>query len=61
VRRASELRSTPAGPADEIADPFGRSRRVARATADEVRRQTLELARRLFDIEGAHMLLEPPP
>ena len=56
VRRADELRSTLGGSTgQEVADPFGRSKKVARQTAAELRRLTSQLAERLFDIsaEGA--------
>jgi protein-tyrosine phosphatase len=51
VRRADELRSALGGlTGQELADPFGRSRRFAKQTADALRRLSSELAERLFDV-----------
>ncbi len=54
VRRAAERRVAGAvGSADEIRDPFGRSKKVARLIAVEIQRLSLELAGRLFDVAGS--------
>ena len=54
VRLAAERRVAGAvGSADEIRDPFGRSKKVARQTAVEIQRLSLELAGRLFDVAGS--------
>ena len=53
VRRAAELRAALGGmTGQEVADPFGRSRRVQKQTADELRRLSIELAERLFDVSA---------
>ncbi len=50
VRRAAELRSAlGASTSQEVADPFGKSKKVAKQTAAELRRLCSELAERLFD------------
>ena len=51
VRLAAELRAALGGStSQEVADPFGKSRRVAKQTATELRRLSSELAERLFDV-----------
>jgi protein-tyrosine phosphatase len=53
VRRADQLRSALGGwTSQELADPFGRSKRVAKNTAGELRRLCSELAERLFDVSA---------
>lgn len=53
VRRAAELRSALGGPTSrEVADPFGKSRKIAKQTAGELRRLTIQLAERLFDVSA---------
>ena len=50
VRRADELRTFLGGTtSQEVADPFGKSKKVAKQTTDELRRLCSELAKRLFD------------
>jgi protein-tyrosine-phosphatase len=53
VRRADELRTLLGSPtSQEVADPFGRSKRVAKQTASELRRLCSELGQRLFDVSA---------
>lgn len=53
VRRAHELRAALGGSTtQEVADPFGKSKRVAKRTAAELRRLCSELAERLFDVSA---------
>jgi protein-tyrosine-phosphatase len=53
VRRADELRAALGGSTgQELADPFGKSRRVAKETASELRRLCSQLAERLFDVSA---------
>ena len=53
VRRADELRAALGGSTrQEVADPFGKSKRVAKQTAAELRRLCSELAERLFDVSA---------
>jgi hypothetical protein len=53
VRRADELRSALGGlTSEEVPDPFGKSKRVAKQTAAELRRLCSELAERLFDVSA---------
>jgi low molecular weight protein-tyrosine phosphatase len=53
VRLADELRSAVGGSrSQEVADPFGKSRKVAKQTAAELRRLCSDLAERLFDVSG---------
>jgi protein-tyrosine phosphatase len=54
IRRADELRSALGGwTSRELADPFGKSKKVAKQTAAELRRLCSELAERLFDVSSA--------
>jgi protein-tyrosine phosphatase len=56
VRRAAELRAALGGlTSPEIADPFGRPKKIAKQTAAEVRRLSAELAERLFDVSAKGM------
>lgn len=56
VRRAAELRTALGGlTSPEVADPYGRSKKLAKRTAAEVRRLSSELAERLFDVSAAGM------
>jgi protein-tyrosine phosphatase len=51
VRRVAELRAAKSvGSAEEIADPFGRSSRVARQTAIEIQHLSTRLSAGLFDV-----------
>jgi len=53
VRRAAAVRAARgAEPVAEVLDPYGRSRRVAERTVADVRRLSIELAERLFDVAG---------
>lgn len=53
VARAAALRAALGSPANrEIADPYGRSRKMAKQTADELRRLSTALAERLFDVSA---------
>jgi protein-tyrosine phosphatase len=53
VRRAAVLRAGLGGwTSQELADPFGRSRKVAKQTAADVRRLCSELAERLFGVSA---------
>ena len=53
VRRAAELRASRGGSTSaELADPFGKSKKVAKQTAADVRRLCVQLAERLFDVSA---------
>ena len=53
IQRAAELRSRLGrSTSREIADPFGKSKKVAKETAAELRRLCPELAERLFDVSA---------
>jgi protein-tyrosine-phosphatase len=53
VRLAAELRAALGGStSQELADPFGKSKRIAKQTAGELRRLCSELAERLFDVSA---------
>lgn len=53
VQRADELRTSLGGSTSrELADPFGKSKKVAKQTAAELRRLCSELAERLFDVSA---------
>lgn len=53
VLRAAALRTALGGStSQEVADPFGKSKRVAKQTADELRRLCSDLGRRLFDVSA---------
>jgi protein-tyrosine phosphatase len=53
VRRAAELRAALGGSTtQEVADPFGKSKRVAKQTAAELRGLCSELAEQLFDVSA---------
>jgi protein-tyrosine-phosphatase len=63
VERASERRERPVGlvPREEIPDPFGRSWRVYRETAEETRSLSLRLVERLFGVRDTRTLPPFPP
>lgn len=53
VRRAAERRASLGGwTSQELADPFGKSKKVAKQTAADVRRLSTELAERLFGVSS---------
>jgi protein-tyrosine-phosphatase len=53
VRRAGELRAAlGTSTSQEVTDPFGKSKKVAKQTAGELRRLCSELAERLFDVSA---------
>lgn len=53
VRRADEVRARLGGSTSkELADPFGKSKKVAKQTAADLRRLCTELAERLFDVSA---------
>jgi protein-tyrosine-phosphatase len=53
VRLAAELRAALGGTtSQEVADPFGKSKRFAKQTASELRRLCSELGERLFDVSA---------
>lgn len=53
VRLAAELRASLGGStSQELADPFGKSKRFAKQTASELRRLCSQLAERLFDVSS---------
>lgn len=53
VRRADELRTAlGSSTGQEVIDPFGKSKKVAKHTAGELRRLCSELAERLFDVSA---------
>jgi protein-tyrosine phosphatase len=53
VRLAAELHSAIGGSMSrEVPDPFGKSKKIAKQTTDELRRLSSELAERLFDVSA---------